>query len=88
MGIVAPLAKDIDDEALAVFREPHEFPVHDVERRERLYHQKIADNPALTRLSEVFDTWCDIWFWPGDNPDPIPTLKISGPNRIIVELSA
>lgn len=68
-------AVGIHDEALAVFRELHELPVHEADRREELYRQKIDDNPALARLREAFDTWCAIWFWPGDHLDLVPTPK-------------
>jgi hypothetical protein len=65
----------IHDQALAVFRELHDLPVHEADRREQLYREKIAGNPALARLREVFDTWCAIWFWPGDEIDLVPTPR-------------
>lgn len=68
-------ATRLHDEGLAVFRELHELPVHEVDRREDLYRDKIANNPALGRLREAFDTWCAIWFWPGDNLDLIPSPR-------------
>ncbi|MEW6443202.1 MAG: hypothetical protein AB1640_19870 [bacterium] len=68
-------AAGIHDEALAVFRELHELPVHEAERREELYREKIAESPALALLREAFDTWCAIWFWPGDRLDAIPSPK-------------
>jgi hypothetical protein len=68
-------ATGIHDEALAVFRELHDLPVHEADRREELYQQKIVNNPALARLRQAFDTWCAIWFWPGDNLDLVPTPK-------------
>lgn len=68
-------ATGIHDEALAVFRELHELPVHDADRREELYREKIASNSTLGRLREAFDTWCAIWFWPGDHLDLVPTPK-------------
>lgn len=68
-------ATRIHDEVLAVFCELHVLPVHEVDRREDLYREKIANNPALARLREAFDTWCAIWFWPGDNLDLIPSPR-------------
>jgi hypothetical protein len=65
----------IHDEAMAIFRDLHELPVHEVEHREQLYREKIVGNPALVRLREAFDTWCAIWFWPGDILDVVPTPK-------------
>jgi hypothetical protein len=68
-------AQGIHNEALAAFQELHDLPVHEAERREQIYKEKIAHNPALERLREAFDTWCAIWFWPGDRLDLIPTPK-------------
>lgn len=67
----------VHDDALAVFRELHDLPVHDTAGRERLYRERIADNPALARLRLAFDTWCAIWFWPGDE---LP--KLPGPDEL------
>lgn len=67
---VTPAA--VHDEALAVFRELHDLPVHDVAERERLYRERIANNPALERLRLAFDTWCAIWFWPGGELAKLP----------------
>ncbi len=80
-GYVFPFASQgltpegIHDEALAAFRELHELPVHEVDRREQIYREKIDGNPALARLRESFDTWCAIWFWPGDKLDVMPTPR-------------
>jgi hypothetical protein len=79
----------LHDEALAVFRELHDLPVHDVAERERIYRERIAKNPALERLRLAFDTWCAIWFWPGDElrvlPPPDEFHEPSDEGRKVVE---
>ena len=81
-------AVGVHDEILAVFRELHDIAVHVVEIRENTYHEKIAQNEGLLRLREAFDTWCAIWFWPGDRLDYIPTpmafASLSEETRAIV----
>lgn len=67
------LAEGVHDEVLAVFGALHEIPVQDVEAREKLYREEIARNENLLHLREAFDTWCAVWFWPGDRLDCIPT---------------
>jgi len=66
-------AAGLHDEALAAFRALHDLPVHEADRREALFRERIAGNPALARLREAFDTWCAIWFWPADRLDLVPT---------------
>lgn len=66
-------AVGLHDEALAVFEELHAIPVHETARKAALYRDKIADNPALHQLKLAFDTWCAIWFWPGDELALAPT---------------
>jgi hypothetical protein len=63
----------VHDDALAVFQALHELPVHAVAEGARLYSQKILGNPAIERLRMAFDTWCAIWFWPGDALEHVPT---------------
>jgi hypothetical protein len=65
----------VHDEALAIFRELHALPVHETDRREALYREKVLGNSALARLREAFDTWCAIWFWPADRLDLVPTPR-------------
>ncbi len=62
----------VHDEELAVFQALHDLPVHEVAERERLYRECIAENPAIQRLRTAFDTWCAIWFWPGDALGSVP----------------
>lgn len=62
----------IHDGALEVFQRLHALPVHAVGEREQLFREQVAGNPALERLRLAFDTWCAIWFWPGDALDWLP----------------
>lgn len=61
--------EEIHKEALEVFRELHELPMsaNGIEKRERLYRNKIRNNPDYQRLKEAFDLWCAVWFWPADS---------------------
>lgn len=83
----------LHDDALAVFEELHNLPVHDSEGRAKLYQEKIVNNPALKRLKGAFDTWCAIWFWPGDALDFAVTPQnfyepLEEARKIVVELAA
>lgn len=66
-------AVGLHDEASSVFEELHTIPVHETARKGTLYQDKITDNPSLLQLKLAFDTWCAIWFWPGDELALIPT---------------
>lgn len=68
-------AEGLHGEALKVFEELHSLPVHQTEQREELYQRKILENPAFQRLKAAFDTWCAVWFWPGDGLDLAPTPR-------------
>ncbi len=63
----------VHDDVLAVFRTLHELPVHEAAERERIYRERIVGNAALDRLRLAFDTWCAIWFWPGDALNVMPS---------------
>ncbi|KYF78506.1 hypothetical protein BE20_24240 [Sorangium cellulosum] len=70
--------KDADGlhaEALAVFEELHALPVHEAEARETLYREKIKESAPIQRLKAAFDTWCALWFWPGDEIESAPGPK-------------
>ncbi|XXY18798.1 hypothetical protein WME88_03990 [Sorangium sp. So ce216] len=62
-------------DALAVFEELHALPMHDAEGRETLYREKIKESAPLQRLKAAFDTWCALWFWPGDEIESAPGPK-------------
>jgi len=59
----------IHNEALEVFQKLHELPMsaNGIEKRERLYREKIRNNPDYQRLKDAFDLWCAVWFWPADS---------------------
>lgn len=62
-------------EALAVFEALHALPVHDAEGREALYRERILGSEPIQRLKAAFDTWCALWFWPGDEIESAPGPK-------------
>lgn len=62
----------IHDEALALFEKIHALPVQAAEERERVYREEFLGSPAIQRLREALDTWCALWFWPGDALEKAP----------------
>jgi len=62
----------VHDEAMRLLEEMHRLPIHDVEERKEKYDQ-IRNSPAFSRLRDAFDTWCALWFWPGDKLTIAPT---------------
>ncbi|WP_437578088.1 hypothetical protein [Sorangium sp. So ce887] len=62
-------------EALVVFERLHALPVHDAEGREAIYKAKFAENGSIQELKAAFDTWCALWFWPGDELEAAPGPK-------------
>ena len=82
----------VHDQALAVFERLHNLPVHEVEERQRVYEQEIANSPDFLALKESFDTWCAVWFWPAEQlesaPYPANLLSSPEPTRQLVRLQA
>lgn len=80
-AIEGKTADVLHDEAMVVFERMHALPVHDAEGRERMYREEILGSGAITRLREALDTWCALWFWPGDEvekaPGPMALLRPS-----------
>jgi hypothetical protein len=72
---------EIKDELVALIRARRQPVVTDA--RDRL------EEPALASLQVAFDTWCALWFWPGDTlelaPTPQTLSKPSQPSLQIVE---
>jgi hypothetical protein len=68
----AATSSQAHEEALDVMLELHEIPVHQSERRARLYREKILQNPVIASLRQAMDTWCATWFWPADKLDLAP----------------
>ncbi len=66
-------AEDVHADTLAAFETLHGLPLHQTERREQLYREEIQGEPDFQRLRAAFDTWCSIWFWPGELMSAAPT---------------
>ncbi|MGA2152358.1 MAG: hypothetical protein ABSG48_09430, partial [Geobacteraceae bacterium] len=62
----------IHDELTKVFEDLHTLPVHETEKRARLYQEKVLNNPRYHALKERMDLWCALWFWPGAEIDKAP----------------
>ncbi len=63
----------IHDEALQVFEDLHRLPVVEAEEQQRIYRERIEGSERIQWLKLAFDTWCAIWFWPGDELEIAPT---------------
>jgi hypothetical protein len=68
-------ANSLHEEALRIFEQLHALPVHEAEERAEIYRRRILDSQPLRRLKAAFDTWCALWFWPGDELELAPTPK-------------
>jgi hypothetical protein len=66
---------DLHHDIRKSFEELHEIPVHEEANRAALYREQILNNPDFIRLKTAFDTWCAIWFWPGDLLEQSPTPR-------------
>jgi hypothetical protein len=65
----------IHDTAAAVYETLHALPVHEVDQRAALYHERIRHDPAVARLRAAFDAWCAVWFWPATQLAAAPTPR-------------
>lgn len=78
----------VHDHLVGVFEQIHNLPIHETEERRRLYEQHFGPGSAYRQLRGAFDTWCSIWFWPGDllenAPLPADFLHPSAKARDIV----
>ena len=65
----------VHDHLVGVFEQIHNLPIHETEERRRVYEQHFGPGSAYRQLRAAFDTWCAIWFWPGDllGDAPLPT---------------
>lgn len=66
---------DLHHDIRKSFEELHEIPVHEETNRAALYRERILNNPDFIRLKTAFDTWCSIWFWPGNLLEQAPTPR-------------
>jgi len=64
----------LHDEAMRLLEQMHSLQPHQVEERRELYERLQAD-PSFQRLREAFDTWCALWFWPGDRLATAPLAR-------------
>jgi hypothetical protein len=82
----------VHDHLVSVFEQIHNLPVHETEERRRVYEQHFGPGSAYRQLREAFDTWCAIWFWPGDllehTPLPVDFLQPSANAKDIAKRTA
>lgn len=71
-GLPDPVA--VHDEASAFLEKLHSMPLsfERTEEMESLYAQFIKSE-HYQALKDAFDTWCAVWFWPGDKLECAPT---------------
>ena len=78
----------VHDHLVGVFEQIHNLPIHETEERRRVYEQHFGPGSAYRQLRGAFDTWCAIWFWPGDllehAPLPVDFLQPSAKAKDIV----
>ncbi|MFB2917926.1 Eco57I restriction-modification methylase domain-containing protein [Aerosakkonema funiforme] len=59
------------------------------EEKENQYQQQFRESEAIQLLKLAFDSWCAVWFWPGDEMEnaPTPTRFFNPPDvtRKIIE---
>ena len=66
---------NLHSDILVAFEQLHGLPVNETSKRQELYQNNILSNQAFQRLKEAFDTWCAIWFWPGNQVHIAPTPR-------------
>lgn len=66
---------DLHHDIRESFEDLHEIPVHEEANRAALYRERILNNPDFIRLKTAFDTWCSVWFWPGNLLEQAPTPR-------------
>jgi hypothetical protein len=77
------------DQLVGAFERLHSLPIWEYEERRRHYENYFGPGTAYHHLRNAFDTWCAIWFWPGDQiehaPMPVDFLNPSAATRAFVE---
>lgn len=77
------------DELVGTFEKLHSLPVFEDEQRREEYARHYGPQTAYRHLRNAFDTWCAIWFWPGDQiesaPMPVDFLSPSPAVQTTVE---
>ena len=56
-----------------LYRELRAVPAGRPDERARIWRERIHTDAAMEKVSEAFDAWCAVWFWPLDRLDLIPT---------------
>lgn len=85
-------ARAVHHEALAVFEQVHQLPVHQSSERAELYGDLVS-SASWQALKDAMDLWCACWFWPADDlataPLPVSFADVPGATRIAAaELAA
>lgn len=77
------------DQLVTSFERLHSLPIFEYEERRREYEKHFGHGTAYRHLRNAFDTWCAIWFWPGDQiehaPMPVDFLNPSPDAQATVE---
>lgn len=77
------------DQLVSVFEKLHSMPIYDYEERRHEYEKYFGPGTAYRHLRDAFDTWCAIWFWPGDQlefaPMPVDFLNPCEASQSIVD---
>jgi hypothetical protein len=60
------------DQLVKVFEKLHSMSIYDYEERRCEYEKYFGPGTAYSHLRSAFDTWCAIWFWPGDRLENAP----------------
>jgi hypothetical protein len=56
----------VHDLLVGVSEDIHNVSIQNAEERRRIYERHFGPGTAYRQLRGAFDTWCAIWFWPGD----------------------
>jgi hypothetical protein len=87
-GISEDDLKTAIERVQALYRELRRVPASRPDKRAEIWRKKIAIDPALRQVREVFDMWCALWFWPlerlADAPRPLEFFTPSEVARDIV----
>lgn len=63
---------NVHNELFKVFRKLHRLPVHESEKRAKLYKEQVLNNPHYHAVKQRMDLWCALWFWPGKHIEQAP----------------
>jgi type I restriction-modification system DNA methylase subunit len=66
---------EIHEEAQQIFQDLHGLPIDysSEEQKENRYQKQFRESEAIQLLKLAFDTWCAVWFWPGEEIEIAPT---------------